>query len=66
MNDELFKFIVARIVENISKQENENSLFEQGKKLAYYETLDIIKSELSIHNLSLEDYGLDIELETLL
>lgn len=66
MNDETLKFIIERVVENALEQENANSSFEQGKKLAFYETLDIIKSELIVRGLSPEDFGLNFELEKLL
>ena len=66
MNDEVLKFIIERVLKNALEQEDESSQFGQGKKLAFYETLDIIKSELIIHDLLPEEFGLNFELEKLL
>ena len=65
------KFIVSRILDNANETIEEskssgNDKFIQGKKLAYYEVLDTIKSELEVRDISLKEFGLDIDLEKML
>ena len=61
-------FIVSRILSNANKafQENDNSDFENGRRLAYYEMLDTIKNELILRDVDISKYGLNINLEELL
>lgn len=66
MNEATIKFIVSRVIDNANealKEENSNDDFYKGRKLAYYEVLDTIKSELMANNQDLKEYGLDIDLE---
>ena len=62
------EFIVSRLLENavLAAQEKNDDDFSKGKKMAYYEMLDIIKSELDVRDIDLSKYGLNIELENLL
>ena len=61
-------YIVERIVERArevakeSKEDREDS-FKDGRALAYYEVLDILRTELSVREISLEKIGLDFDLE---
>ena len=61
-------YIVGRIVEKVreavkeSKDDKKDS-FKDGRALAYYEILDILRTELSVREISLEEIGLDFELE---
>ena len=61
-------YIVERIVERAreaakeSKDDREDS-FKDGRALAYYEVLDILRTELSIREISLDKIGLDFDLE---
>ena len=61
-------YIVERIVEGAreaakeSKEDREDS-FKDGRALAYYEVLDILRTELSVREISLEEIGLDFDLE---
>ena len=61
-------YIVERIVERArevakeSKEDREDS-FKDGRALAYYEVLDILRTELSVREISLEEIGLDFDLE---
>lgn len=62
------KYIISRLVENAKEAaeesaENKNDDFLAGRKVAYYEMLDILKSELSIREQDLKDLGLDFNLE---
>lgn len=62
------EFIISRVLDNakdVSLSED-NSEFTQGKKLAYYEMLDTIKNELVVREVDIENFGIDIVLESLL
>ena len=67
MTVESYKYILARILErafeSIEEANKSNSDFDNGRKLAYYEVADIIKSELYVRDENLSEYGLDIDLE---
>ena len=61
-------YIVGRIVERAreaveeSKDDREDG-FKDGRALAYYEVLDILRTELSVREISLDKIGLDFDLE---
>lgn len=62
------KYMVARLIENANEaseesKENKNNAFFAGRKLAYYEMLDILKTELDVRDQDLKEFGLDIDLE---
>lgn len=67
LSKEILQFIISRVIENASstltESKNDKNDFSEGKSLAYYEVLDIIKNELDAHDQNLKDYGLDINLE---
>ena len=68
MTDATIKFIISRVIEkaNDSLEEanqNKGDSYYEGRKIAYYEVLDTIKSELEAHDQDLEEFGLDIDLE---
>lgn len=67
IKEELLRFIIERIIDSAieSREELKSNKcdFNDGKNLAYYEVLSIIKSELSVHEIDLKKYGLDINLE---
>ena len=68
MNDATIKFIISRVIENANDaaeeaKQNKGDDFYKGRKLAYYEILDTIKSELEAHDQDPKDFGLDIDLE---
>ena len=62
-----YEFILKRIIEralsSIEEAKEKPSEFENGRKLAYYEVVDIIKSELFVLDLDLQKFGLAIDLE---
>lgn len=62
------EFIISRILENANESfaEKDDSEFNQGKKLAYYEMLDTIKNELITRDIDIKGFGLNINLEKLL
>lgn len=64
-------YLVARLLDNAfqAKKDRDNdkdSLFEEGRVEAYYEMLDTLKNELIIRDEDLKKYGLDIALEAAL
>ncbi|MCX4340777.1 MAG: transposase [Lachnospiraceae bacterium] len=62
------KYIIARLIDNANdaaeeyKKDKSNKLLA-GRKLAYYEMLDILRTELDVRDEDLEEFGLDIDLE---
>lgn len=68
MNEAIIKFIISRVIENANDaaeeaKQNKADDFYNGRKQAYYEILDTIKSELEVRDADLEEFGLDIDLE---
>lgn len=67
MNEDM-KYIISRIIERAYEAADEcrqasADQLEDGRALAYYEVLDIIRSELDAHGYDLNEFGLDINLE---
>ena len=72
MNDmelsEFVRFFITRLLER-SKETIEESgrekddAFQAGRRMAYYEVMDILKSELEVRDADLKELGLDIDLE---
>ena len=61
-------YIVGRIVERAREaaeesKDNREDGFKDGRALAYYEILDILRTELSVREISLEKIGLSFDLE---
>ena len=61
-------YIVGRIVERAREaveesKDNREDGFKDGRALAYYEVLDILRTELSVRENSLQKNGLDFDLE---
>ena len=44
-------------------KDNREDGFMDGRALAYYEVLDILRTELIVREISLEEIGLDFDLE---
>lgn len=72
MNDVLtregIKYMIARLLENANEaveesKRNKEDAYCAGKKIAYYEMLDILKTELDVREQDLKEFGLDIDLE---
>ena len=60
--------IVERLVLNAKEAHDEsvkdnNDLFKQGRRLAYYEMLDMLKTELEMQDADLREFGLDIDVD---
>jgi len=61
-------YIGGRIVERAREaaeesKDNREDGFKDGRALAYYEVLDILRTELSVREISLDKIGLDFDLE---
>ena len=61
-------YIVDRIVERAREaveefKDDREDGFKDGRALAYYEVLDILRTELSVREISLDKIGLDFDLE---
>ena len=62
------KYMIARLLENANEAVEESKadredMFAAGRRLAYYEMLDILKTELDVRDQDLKEFGLDIDLE---
>lgn len=62
------KYIIARLIERANEsvaesREDPENAFEAGRNMAYYEMLDILKTELDLREQDLKEFGLDINLE---
>ena len=62
------KYMIARLLENANEaveesKENKDDAYCAGRLVAYYEMLDILKTELDIRDQDLKEFGLDIDLE---
>lgn len=71
MSNDIIAYLVERLLdaaEDSSEEmkRNGSDVFAQGKNLAYYEMLDILKSGLDMYDVPLQNYGLDQQLERFL
>lgn len=67
MTNETMQYIVARLIERAREAKSEfdsnrDNSFASGRSEAYYEMLDILKSELDAAGQDLSEYGLDFDL----
>ena len=61
-------YIVERIVErareaNLESRGDRKDGFKDGRALAYYEVLDVLRTEFDVREISLDRIGLDFDLE---
>lgn len=68
MSEESIKAIIARIINNADEavkesREDREDHFKSGRSLAYYEILDILRTEIDAAGGNIEDYGVDVNLE---
>ena len=69
INEERIKYIVSRLLERFidaveeSDKDTKDEL-NMGRRLADYEVLDILRTELEVAELDLKEIGLDIDLES--
>lgn len=62
------KYMIARLLENANEAveesaQNKKDPYCAGRKVAYYEMLDILRTELDVRDQDLKEFGLDIDLE---
>ena len=62
ISEESLKYIIARLVDNANEaveesEKDKSDLLNQGRRLAYYEMLDILKSELDVRDADLKEWG---------
>ena len=68
MTNEFLRYLIARILENAQEAAadlaaDKKSEFKSGRRLAYYEVLDIIQAEAEANGLDLKALGLDMDLD---
>ena len=68
MNNDIFNHIVERLLRNADDalkefDQNKDDEFYQGRRLAYWEVLDTLKSELMVADYDLKASGLDIDVD---
>lgn len=68
MNNDIFNHIVERLLSNADDalkefEQNNDDEFYQGRRLAYWEVLDTLKSELMVADYDLKTCGLDIDVD---
>ena len=66
LNEDSLKYIIARLVENANdaveeSEKDKSDAFNQGRRLAYYEMLDVLKNELDVRDADLKELGLDFD-----
>lgn len=66
LNEDSLKYIIARLVKNANdaveeSEKDKSDAFNQGRRLAYYEMLDILKNELDVRDADLKELGLDFD-----
>ncbi len=63
-SEESLKYIIARLIDNANdavkeSERDKGDAFKRGRRLAYYEMLDILKSELDVRDADLKEFGLE-------
>lgn len=63
--------MIHRLIDNANDaiedvNNNKNDEFYKGKKAAYYEVLDSLKNDLEIEDADIKEFGLDIDLDTMI
>ena len=66
LSEESLKYIIARLVYNANEaveesEKDKGNVFNQVRRLAYYEMLDVLKSELDVRDADLKELGLDFD-----
>ena len=71
MHEETLQYLISRVLERaIESRQEKNAApgddFQDGRNLAYFEVLDILKGELLVHGYDPEEYGLAFDLKTIM
>lgn len=66
LSEDSLKYIIARLIDNANEaveesEKDKSDAFNQGRRLAYYEMLDILKSELDVRDADLKEFGLGFD-----
>ncbi len=56
--DEIIKDVVKNVLERNAELRSDTSEFSQGKRMAYYEIVDMINNRLTTLGYSPEDFGI--------
>ncbi|MCD7757517.1 MAG: transposase [Clostridiales bacterium] len=68
MTESELEFIVSRLIENANEayadsENDKTDAFNMGRRLAYFEMLDILKNELDAHGADLKKFGLSEDIQ---
>lgn len=68
MTESELEFIVSRLIENANEaytdsENDKTDAFNMGRRLAYFEMLDILKNELDAHDADLKKFGLSEDIQ---
>lgn len=68
LSEDTLKYIIARLLENANdavheSENNKSDTFCQGRRLAYYEMLNVLKNELDANGADLEKLGLNFNVD---
>ena len=68
LSKEGIKYMIARLLENANEaakdsRQNKDDPYCAGRKVAYYEMLDILRTELDVRDQEMKEFGLDVDLE---
>ena len=68
LSKEGIKYLIARLLKNANEaaeesEKDRDSDFAAGRRVAYYEMLSILQTELDIMDQDLKEFGLNINLE---
>lgn len=71
LSQEAMNRMIHRLIDNANDaiedvNNNKNDEFYKGKKAAYYEVLDSLKNDLEIEDADIKEFGLDIDLDTMI
>ena len=70
MTEDELQYIIIRLIDNANDavadaKKNSGSAFAMGKRLAYYEMLNVIKNELIINDADLKKFGMNFNIDKL-
>lgn len=71
ISDEAIKHIVERLLEKFEtaaeeSRKNKQDPFYSARELAYYEMLDVLRTEIDVNADDLAAFGLDVDLEKMM
>lgn len=66
MNDRVFEWFIDVLLENAKEAQEGTDDYSIGKRTAYYEMLNSLKSQMQAYDMDVSKFGLDFDLEKLL